>query len=64
MTIQTVQLSGRRFVIIPEREFERLRRKAEESEAQDRRDIAESKRRRSEGPARPYSALRKKLGLT
>jgi hypothetical protein len=63
MTIQTVRLAGKKFVIVPEEDFRRLQVKAEEITKQDRGDIAEARRRKSDGPARPYSALRKKLGL-
>jgi PHD/YefM family antitoxin component YafN of YafNO toxin-antitoxin module len=62
MSIQAVKLAGKRFVIIPEEEFDRLREAADQL-AQDRGDAAEARRRKARGPARPYSQLRKKLGL-
>jgi hypothetical protein len=58
-----VKLAGKRFVIVPEKEFERLRRRAEFLGEQERGDVAEAKRRKARGPAKPYSQLRKKLGL-
>ena len=64
MTVQSVKLAGKRFVIVPEKDFERLRRQAEYLAEQERGDVAEVKRRKARGPARPYSELRKKLGLT
>ena len=63
MAAQTVKLAGRRFVIVPEKDYEALRRRAEDLGEQDAGDVAESKRRKAKGAARPYSELRKKLGL-
>ncbi len=71
MSIQTITLAGRRFVILPESDYRKLAKasasgngkagRARLSE-QDRGDIAEAKRR-AEEPALPYSRLRKSLGL-
>ena len=63
MNVQTLKVAGKRFVIVPEKDFLRLQTKLEELEEQEAGDIAESKRRRAEGPSRPYAQLRKKLGL-
>lgn len=63
MSIQTLTLAGRDFVILPKREYERLRVRAGESLREDQADVATAKRRRKE-PARPYAELRKELGLT
>ena len=63
MTVQSVTLAGKRFVIVPEKHFERLMRQAEYLAEQEQGDVAEVKRRKARGPARPYSELRKKLGL-
>ena len=63
MTIQSLKVGGKRFVIVPEKEFERLRRQAEHLAKQERGDIAEARRRKRRGAALPYSQLRKKLGL-
>ena len=63
MTVQSIKLAGKRFVIVPEKDFERLMRQAEYLAEQKRGDVAEVKRRKARGPTRPYSELRKKLGL-
>ncbi len=63
MVVQTVKLAGRKFVILPEKDFRRLQERAEETTAQDRGDVAEATRRKSSGPSRPYPVLRKKRGL-
>jgi hypothetical protein len=62
MTIQTLTLGKRKFVVIPEKDFRRLQRKAGEISNQDKGDIAEAKRREHE-PAVPLEAVRKRLGL-
>ena len=63
MTVQTIELAGKRFVIVAENDFKRLRQRPEDSAERDRGDIAAAKRRKAAGPARPYAHLRKKLGL-
>ncbi len=62
MTLQTVELVGKRFVIVPEKEFRRLQERAEEISVQDKGDIAEAKRRTRERSV-PLEAVRKRLGL-
>ncbi len=62
MQVQTLTLGKRKFVVIPEKEFRRLQRKAEELSAQDTGDIAEAKRRERE-PSVPLHVVRKRLGL-
>ena len=73
MAVQTLTLGGKRFVIMPEAEYKKLKPKATTpSKASNGRsakltkqelgDIAEATRR-SAGPMRPYSELRKELGL-
>lgn len=62
MTIQTLTLGKRKFVVIPEKDFRRLQAKAEEISVQDKGDIAEAKRRERE-PSIPLAAVRKRLGL-
>ncbi len=61
-TVQTLTLGKRKFVVVPEKDFRRLQRKAEEISAQDKGDIAEAKRREHE-PSVPLGAVRKRLGL-
>jgi hypothetical protein len=63
MTIQTVRLGKKKFVILAEEDFRRLQLRADEISDQDRGDIAEAKRRKAAGAAKPYATLRKKLGL-
>jgi hypothetical protein len=60
MTLQTLTLGKQQFVVVPENEFHRLKRQAEEASAQDRGDVAEAKRRKDRGPIKSYSELRKK----
>jgi hypothetical protein len=71
MTVQTLKLGRERFVLLKEKDYRDLKAKASKREsprktrrltAQDRGDIAEAKRRLGE-PSRPYSELRKELGL-
>jgi len=63
MTVQTVKLSGKEFVIVPKKDFRRLQAQAEQISAQDRGDVAEVRRRKALGPSQPYAKLRQKLGL-
>lgn len=60
MTIQTLTLGKRKFVILPEKDYRRLQQKAEKISAQDKGDIAEAKRRERE-PSVPMEAVRKRL---
>jgi hypothetical protein len=62
MAIQTLVLGKKKFVVIPEKEYRRLKSKAEEIRAQDEGDIAESIRRERE-PSIPLHVVRKRLGL-
>ena len=62
MTIQTLILGKRKFVVIPEADFRRLQSKAEQVSTQDKGDIAEAKRRERE-PSVPLHAVRNRLGL-
>ena len=64
MTIQTVNLGRREFVILSKKDFIRLQRRAGELTQQDLGDIAESKRRLAEpGRSIPLSGVRKRLRL-
>jgi hypothetical protein len=62
MTVQTVKLAGKSFVILPEKDFRQLQKKAEGISLQDKGDIAEAKRRERE-PSVPLEMVRKRLGL-
>ena len=63
MTVQTLKLAGKRFVIMSETDFRRLQERLGELDEQELGDIAEAKRRKAAGPTRPYAELRKKLAL-
>jgi hypothetical protein len=71
MTVQTLKLGRERFVVLKEKDYRDLKAKASARPVgtkrrlspQDKGDIAEAARRRAE-PARPYTELRKDLGLS
>jgi hypothetical protein len=63
MTVQTLTLGRKRFVVLPEKEFRRLQAKAEELAAQDRGDVAESRRRMKEPGGKTLAEVRKRLGV-
>jgi hypothetical protein len=63
MSIQTLTLDGKKFVIMPAREYHRLQRQVAAQTEQDRGDVAEARRRGATGVTRAYSQVRKKLGL-
>lgn len=74
MAVQTLTVAGKRFVLMPESEYRKLKPKASKAEKtsngrvrkmtkQDIGDLAEHQRRMAEGGARPYAELRKELGL-
>jgi len=63
MVVQTLKLGKRKFVVMSEKDFHRLQKRAEQIAVQDRGDVAEARRRKARGPGKPYSELRKKLGL-
>jgi hypothetical protein len=62
MTVQTVKLAGKRFVIMSEKDYRRLQKKAEALEEQELGDIAEAKRRGRE-PSVSLGEVRKRLKL-
>lgn len=72
MTVQMLKLRGEKFVLLKEKDYRALKarpaapsrtaRKRRRLTAQDKGDIAEATRRRNE-PSRPWSELRKELGL-
>jgi hypothetical protein len=65
--MQTVKLGKEEYVLIAKRDFQRMAAQAERQNQQDQQDagdLAEVKRRKSRGSAKPYSELRKKLGLS
>jgi hypothetical protein len=72
MTVQTVKLGRERYVLLREKDYRRLKAKAEQGPrsrskprrltAQDKGDIAEAKRRERE-PSIPLEIVRERLGL-
>jgi hypothetical protein len=60
MTVTSLKLGGRQFILVPKRDFERMRA---QTDRQDTGDVAEAGRRKARGGSKPYSELRKKLGL-
>ncbi len=62
MTIQTVTLGSKKFVIVPEKDFRRLQEQAEQVRLQDKGDAAESRRRMKEPGGRTLAEVRKRLG--
>jgi hypothetical protein len=66
MTVSTVKIGTKEYVLLPRKDFDRLREDAGRQKLQDRQDagdIAESRRRKARGASKPYSQLRKRLGL-
>ena len=65
MTLQTVELAGKRFVILPEKDFQRMTKTLNELAAQDRADIRLAKKRLSDPKQKPipYTKVREELGL-
>ncbi|HWE96385.1 MAG TPA: hypothetical protein VG269_20650 [Tepidisphaeraceae bacterium] len=73
MTVQTVKLGRDRFVILKEKDYRDLKSKAARSKAkplgkrrltaQDKGDIAESRRRLKEPGGSPLAQVRQRLGL-
>lgn len=63
MTVQTITLGGKSFVIVPEKDFRQLQRRAEQIAEQDRGDVAESRRRMKERGGKTLNQVRKELGL-
>ena len=66
MTVQTLKIGRREYVVVPKRDFERMAARAAKQAAQEQQDagdIAESRRRMREPGGITLSELRKKLGL-
>jgi hypothetical protein len=63
MTVQTVKLGGKTFVIVPEKDFRRLEEQAGQQRQQDRGDVAESRRRMKEPGGKRLAEVRKRLGV-
>ena len=66
MTVQTLKIGKRDFVVLPKRDFERLAAQARKQIDQDRQDAgdaAESRRRMKEPGGSSLAQVRAKLGL-
>jgi hypothetical protein len=64
MTVQTLKIGRREFVLVSKRDFERIAAQARRQDAQDRQDagdVAESHRRMKEPGGITLNELRKKL---
>jgi hypothetical protein len=64
MTVQTLMIGKREFVLVPKRDFERIAAQARRQDEQDRQDagdVAESRRRMKEPGGVGPSEMRKKL---
>lgn len=59
MTIQTVKLGNKKFVIVLEKDFRRLQKKTEEIKVRDSGDVAESRRRMKEPNGSTLADVRK-----
>jgi hypothetical protein len=60
MAVQTLKVKGREFVLLPKREYERMRAQIERQSEQDRGDMTEAKRRSRE-PSISLAEVRKRL---
>lgn len=66
MTVQTLKIGKKEFVVVAKRDFERLAAKArqlDEQARQDAGDVAESRRRRKQPGGVTLAELRRNLGL-
>lgn len=68
MAVQTLKLAGRRYVLLPEREYRRLSELSTGVSNEDRRDAAVLRRRLAEMKRHgekpiPYAQARRELGL-
>jgi hypothetical protein len=65
MTVQTLKIGKREFVLLPKRDFDRLEaqaRKQAERERQDAGDVAESRRRMKQPGGTTLAQVRARLG--
>ena len=62
MTVQTLKIGGKSFVLVAEKDFRKLQQRADEITAQDRGDVAESRRRMKEPGGKTLAQIRKELG--
>jgi hypothetical protein len=65
MTVQTLKIGRREFVLVSKRDFERMAAQARRQDEQDRQDtgdVAESRRRMKERGGSTLAEVRKRLG--
>jgi hypothetical protein len=62
MAVQTLKISGKQFVVIPKRDYDRMVQQLKSQAAQDRGDVAEVKRRAKE-PSVSIDELRRRVGV-
>ena len=62
MAVQTLKISGKQFVIVPKRDYDRMVQQLKSQAAQDRGDVAEAKRRAKE-PSVSIDELRRRIGV-
>jgi hypothetical protein len=65
MAVQTIKLGRKKFVILPEKDFQRMSKTLDELAAQDRADIRLARKRLGDPKEKPipYESVRKELGL-
>jgi hypothetical protein len=64
MTVQTLKLSGKPYVLVPENEFRKLVDRLARYDAEERSDAAIVRRRlKSKRPLIPLAQVKKELGL-
>ena len=65
VTVSTLKIAGREYVVVPRKDFDRLRRKADLLSEQDANDLAESLRRLSDPAEKriPWEQVKKRAGL-
>ena len=70
MAVQTLKLGGKKFVVVPEKDYRELKakttrpfRKARRASDQDKGDVAESLRRMAEPGGKTLGEVRQKLGI-
>ena len=65
MSIATLKIGNRKFVVVPERDYARLSEESlqyRQQRSEDQKDLAII-RQRAKDAIKPYSSLRKELGL-
>jgi hypothetical protein len=65
VTVSTLKIGKREYVVVPRKDFEQLRRKADRKAAEDSVDVAESLRRLNDPREKrvPWDQVKKRAGL-